>query len=168
MTDAMQHANAEVDQEERSRRKFLVFAAIAALSLSILEALRITLAYLQPGPKEGFGGDVNAGPLGDIAKGSVKHIKKGRFYLLSLDEGLLALYQGCTHLGCLVPWDDGEGVFKCPCHAGRYNRLGEVVSGPPPRPLDTFAVSLVDGEVIVDTSKRRTRDGFDLSQVTEV
>lgn len=53
----------------------------------------------------------------------------------------------CTHLGCRVRWVRAQRQFFCPCHAGVYDEDGNVVSGPPPRPLDRYEVE-VDGEKI--------------------
>jgi Rieske Fe-S protein len=53
-----------------------------------------------------------------------------------------ALSATCTHLGCRVAWDAAEANYKCPCHGGVFGRGGEVVSGPPPRPLDRIPVRL--------------------------
>ncbi len=41
----------------------------------------------------------------------------------------------CTHLGCPIHWVPARQKFLCPCHGGMFNALGEVVGGPPPRPL---------------------------------
>lgn len=55
-------------------------------------------------------------------------------------DQLTAMSATCTHLGCHVRWEAGADHFKCPCHGGVYDRAGNVVSGPPPRPLDRVQV----------------------------
>ena len=51
---------------------------------------------------------------------------------------LFILNSRCTHLGCTVNWSDTDQVYLCPCHDAKFGRKGEVLDGPPPRPLDTF------------------------------
>jgi nucleotide-binding universal stress UspA family protein/nitrite reductase/ring-hydroxylating ferredoxin subunit len=51
-------------------------------------------------------------------------------------DGELHLFSAkCTHLGCTVGWNAGDGVFACPCHGSRYGPNGEVVQGPAVRAL---------------------------------
>lgn len=52
------------------------------------------------------------------------------------DKALHALSATCTHLGCQVRWDAQATRFRCPCHGGVFDAHGNVVEGPPPRPLD--------------------------------
>ena len=147
-----------------TRREFVAVAAAGALALALADAARIVFDFLKPQPKAGFGGVFTAGAVTDFPPGSLTHIRQGRFFVVHVEDGLLALYQRCTHLGCLVPWNEAEGRFACPCHAGRYNRVGEQVAGPPPRPLDLFPVTIVNGQVLVDTSQVVTRQRYEPSQ----
>ncbi len=55
-------------------------------------------------------------------------------------DQLTAMSATCSHLGCHVKWEGDANHFKCPCHGGVYDRAGNVVSGPPPRPLDKLQV----------------------------
>jgi menaquinol-cytochrome c reductase iron-sulfur subunit len=48
----------------------------------------------------------------------------------------------CTHLGCQVLWDSEGKRFRCPCHGGVYDANGQVLDGPPPRPLTTLDVKV--------------------------
>lgn len=69
-------------------------------------------------------------------------------------ENLMAIYQVCVHLGCLVPYIPSEKRFICPCHGSTYERDSKYVRGPAPRNLDQFPVRVVNGNVIVDTGRR--------------
>jgi len=125
--------------------------------------------FLRPIPHPGaFGGRVRAGRVEEFLTGSMSHVAAGQFYVSRLPEGLLAMSHRCTHLGCTVPWVEAEARFNCPCHGSIFNTRGEVLAGPAPRPLDTFPVEIVEGEVWVDTSQLITRAGFDPSQVAKV
>ena len=55
----------------------------------------------------------------------------------------------CTHLGCRVRWVAEQGGFFCPCHNAVFGPDGEVLAGPPPRPLDEFDLKVEDGQIFV-------------------
>jgi menaquinol-cytochrome c reductase iron-sulfur subunit len=61
----------------------------------------------------------------------------------------VAMSNICTHLGCRVRWISEQEEFFCPCHNGVYDKDGNVVSGPPPRPLDRFDVKVEDDELLI-------------------
>ena len=70
-------------------------------------------------------------------------------------EGIMAIYQVCVHLGCLVPYDAPQKRFICPCHGSTYERDTKYVRGPAPRDLDQFPVKVVNDIIVVDTGKRQ-------------
>jgi cytochrome b6-f complex iron-sulfur subunit len=69
-----------------------------------------------------------------------------------MEEGYVALYQKCVHLGCRVPWCASSQWFECPCHGSKYNRVGERRGGPAPRGLDRFVLEVSGGNIVVDTA----------------
>jgi Rieske Fe-S protein len=64
---------------------------------------------------------------------------------------IVAISAGCTHLGCIVTWDEAEKLFKCPCHDGRFDVDGKVISGPPPAPLKRHKTRIDNGKVFLAT-----------------
>jgi glycine/D-amino acid oxidase-like deaminating enzyme/nitrite reductase/ring-hydroxylating ferredoxin subunit len=51
------------------------------------------------------------------------------------DGSLVAVSARCTHLGCLVRWNDAERSWDCPCHGSRFTPEGDVIHGPAVTPL---------------------------------
>jgi cytochrome b6-f complex iron-sulfur subunit len=150
-----------------SRRDFLKLGLGTLSALAILEVGGASLLFMQPRRMEGdFGGPVNAGPVDDFPLGSVVEFPDGRFFVIRSPEGgFLAVYQRCTHLGCSVSWETDKNRFFCPCHASSFDIHGDVENPPAPRALDTFAVTIDQGQVIVDTGRVQTRDAFTQEQL---
>ena len=88
---------------------------------------------------------------GEIPVGSAKNIvfnNTPAIIINRADKGLVALSKICTHLGCIVEYNKEKNRLLCPCHAGVYDLEGNVLSGPPPRPLQKLPLK-VEGETIV-------------------
>ena len=66
--------------------------------------------------------------------------------LLRVDQReVVAFSQQCTHLGCVVYYQAKENRWHCPCHEGNFATLtGDVISGPPTRPLGRIDVEVRD------------------------
>ena len=106
--------------------------------------------------------------------GTVTKVDAGKFYLVHVEQGMIALYWRCTHLGCTVPWKpeerpDAGGCFCCPCHGSQFNKVGEKIGGPAPRPMDYFPIEIdAAGNVWVDTGRVQQRTAFSPDQLTPV
>jgi cytochrome b6-f complex iron-sulfur subunit len=150
-----------------TRRNFLGWLWLAAVTGVFAQTGAALYQFFRPQVEsDGFGGTVVAGTPEEFAPGTVSHVREGRFYISCLEDGgMLALWQRCTHLGCTVPWRADVGEFNCPCHSSLFNRKGEVLGGPAPRPMDLFPVDLEDGKVVVDTARPIEREAFDPSQL---
>lgn len=71
------------------------------------------------------------------------------YVLTENGRDFIALSNICTHLGCRVRWVEGQQEFFCPCHNGVFDKSGQVVSGPPPRPLDQYPVKVEGGQLYI-------------------
>lgn len=108
---------------------------------------------LVPRVQGGFGGALAAGAEAGFPEGEVRYFPAGRFYLTRVDGELIALYQKCPHLGCRVPYCESSGRFECPCHGSIFTRKGEYVTGPAPRGMDRFPLTVEDRTVTVNTGE---------------
>ncbi|MGH9149853.1 MAG: ubiquinol-cytochrome c reductase iron-sulfur subunit, partial [Acidimicrobiales bacterium] len=161
-----------------TRRQFFNRSIVAMFTLGIGGFGTYSIAFLWPSLSGGFGSKIRAGRLDAILaeiadKREPFYVPEGRLYiapyppadlgkarevyagavLQGMEDGVVALYQKCPHLGCRVPWCDSAQWFECPCHGSRYNRVGEKKFGPAPRGLDRFPVSVDNGIVVVDTGQ---------------
>jgi len=136
-----------------NRRKFLnILLGIGGIGgLSILTYP--ILSYLKP-PKSAKPkvNSVKAGSAAEFPANSYKIVKFGRrpVILVKTDQGkFVALSATCTHLDCIVQYKKNTKQIWCACHNGTYDLNGRNVSGPPPKPLENFAVKIIDDEIII-------------------
>ena len=161
-----------------SRRQFFNRASVTLMSAGIGAFTAAGfVAFLWPTASGGFGQPVTIGKLDDILE-SIR-TGDGFFYapgartwvteypadalpkartiypeniLVGMEQGIVALYQKCPHLGCRVPSCATSQWFECPCHGSQYNQVGEKKGGPAPRGMDRFPVTIAgNGDVTVNT-----------------
>ncbi len=135
-----------------SRRGFLKLMMGFSVVATLAGVLTPIVGYLWP-PAQGSaggGGRVQVGTTRDIppGQGKVVPVNNKPVIVVNTTQGVKAFSAVCTHLGCIVEWDETRKFILCPCHDGRFNPIsGAVISGPPPRPLAPVDV-VVDGENI--------------------
>ena len=138
---------------DTSRRKFLngllgIFG-IGGLGSVLYPVFR----YLTPVPHKGQEvSSVVAGTVEELTPNSGKLFKFGTKpgILIMTPSGEYRAFNAiCTHLGCTVQYSKKETQIWCACHNGHYDLNGNVVSGPPPRALEEFDVSIKGKEIHV-------------------
>lgn len=137
-------------ESKRSFLKFVMTGGLLALAGSIFYPI---FAYLKP-PKQGEVEvtSVKAGKVSELEKDSGKIVKFGTkpVILIKTAEGnLKALSATCTHLDCTVQYKKELGLIWCACHNGKYDLTGRNVSGPPPRPLSEYRVTVQGDEIFI-------------------
>lgn len=71
-------------------------------------------------------------------------------YVLRKNEAETVVFSNvCTHLSCRVIWHEDQQTYICPCHDGHFGINGEIISGPQPRPLDSFESKIEEGNLFI-------------------
>lgn len=151
--NAEAQASPSVQVAAPSRREFLYYIWGASIALLLGQVSAGLIWFVFPRFKAGeFGGVFPYDPAELPAQGEPPlFIASGRFHVSNTENGLLALYGVCTHLGCLPKWVPTNTRFECPCHGSKFRGNGSYIEGPAPRGLDRFPVTITysDGEVVV-------------------
>jgi cytochrome b6-f complex iron-sulfur subunit len=141
----------------RSRRQFLKYVlGFSVLSTLGMVATPVIRFLIPPQTNAGGGsGKVKVGTTADIPIGSAKVVPVGGkpTIVINGNQGVTAFSAICTHLGCIVAWDQTAQQIACPCHDGRFNpQNGTVVSGPPPAPLPSITATIEGEDIFVVVS----------------
>jgi len=101
----------------------------------------------------------DAVPLDDMPESGMKKVELNirggdrpdtRVFLRRDPDGTLTAFSAfCSHLGCLVNFNNIKKEFICPCHGGRYDSEGRVIAGPPPAPLARLPVRIAGNKIQV-------------------
>ncbi|MBZ5539121.1 MAG: Rieske 2Fe-2S domain-containing protein [Acidobacteriia bacterium] len=144
-------------QVQPARRRVVEILLGGGLMASIVSFLYPVLRYLVPPPVPDLGGDeVVAGKVGDLKANSSKIFRFGNrpaLLLLTAEGEYRALSATCTHLSCTVQYRSDLHEIWCACHNGMYDLNGRNISGPPPRPLETYQVHVRGDEVVVSRKR---------------
>ena len=130
-------------------------AAMFAVCASAVGAVRFLVPNVLFEPSLVF----KAGKPEDFPDGSVTFLEEERVFLVRKGNTFRCLSAICTHLGCTVN-RTGQG-YHCPCHGSVFDDQGSVKSGPAPRALEWFLVTLSkDSRLLVDKNQRVNSDKY--------
>lgn len=140
------------DKKGVSRRDFLGLAAFGAAILASIGTLAGSLRFVKADVYSEESKKFKIGKIENFPLGTTRKIDDKNVFIFSDDNGLFAISAICTHLGCIV--SSAEFGFQCPCHGSQFNRDGNVIGGPAPRPLEWFEIRQeVDGTLFIDAGK---------------
>lgn len=151
----METLTASMDTNQgTTRRGFLDWLIALGSGITVLAMTIPGLAYLWPAARGGGAKSVEVKDANKLKPDESETIQFGSQVVIVVRgrSGFKAFSASCTHLGCLVKWEQESREFKCPCHAGVFDLNGEVVSGPAPSPLPEFKVKQVGDKVIVSSA----------------
>jgi menaquinol-cytochrome c reductase iron-sulfur subunit len=158
----------------KDRRDFLLklgigsgLAALGAQTVASMRSLVPNVSYDAPTT-------VKLGMPNDFPDG-LKFLPDERLFVFREGNTFHAVSAVCTHLGCTVRAEalpqpevktvEGQSLrlthrFLCPCHGSKYGGDGSNVSGPAPKPLAWYhlSVSTDDGQLVVDLARPVERD----------
>lgn len=161
------NSTSETERKAISRRRLIVYAWIGAGAIVVGELIAGTLAFLWPKRKNKGEKIFIAGKVNDFKVGEIVYFRKEKTFIERLEGGFMAMSAICPHLHCIVNWNQMLEKFECPCHGAKFNQNGEVLEGPPPRPLDLYKLQIVEEKLVIDTASPIEREKFDPSHLVK-
>jgi menaquinol-cytochrome c reductase iron-sulfur subunit len=157
----------------KDRRDFLMKLGLGAGVTGIGAQAAASLRSLVPNVSYDAPTTVKLGPPNEFPDG-LKFLPDQRLFVFREGNTFHAVSAVCTHLGCTVRAEalpqaktmEVEGAplrvthrFLCPCHGSVYSGDGGNESGPAPRPLAWYQLSVAadDGQLVVDLAREVER-----------
>lgn len=137
--------------EDYPRRSWLLYTLGAAVASTLAVLLYPVMRFIRPRAATNVGAQEVVAPykVSDLKADAEGHwpppfeFNGKPCLLVRTPEGTVRAFNAiCTHVGCTVECRPAEGDIFCNCHNGVYNLNGQNVSGPPPRPLQEYKVTI--------------------------
>jgi len=138
------------------RRGALVWLGRGFLALWVPALGAMAASFLKAPSSEKRAGErqVNCGKLSSLPVGEarmVRHAEEPMFVVRLAETEILAVSAICTHMRCVLKWKRDDSTFQCPCHDGAFDKAGNVLSGPPKKPLKQYPTEIRADEIVVHT-----------------
>ena len=152
-----------LEDKQVSRRKFLkgIFGAISGV-IGVTIATPLIGYFLSPAWRKRKKIPVAIARIKDIPVNQptfvtyeertndgwyVTTLSKGAWIVNKDNKDVTVFDPRCTHLNCPYYWDKKAKIFNCPCHDGKFDIDGNVIGGPPPRPLDRIQIDVAEDTI---------------------
>jgi cytochrome b6-f complex iron-sulfur subunit len=136
-----------------TRRSFIDFLLSTSLGATVMSVVYPVVQFLiPPAVSEAQQNNVVAGSAKELKPNSGKIFKFGTrpAIVVRTPTGEFRAFSAiCTHLNCTVQYRDDFQHIWCACHGGQFDLNGLNVAGPPPRPLEEYAVNLSGNDIVV-------------------
>ena len=136
-----------------TRRSFIDFLLNTSLGATVMSIVYPVVQFLiPPAVSEAQQNNVVAGSAKELKPNSGKVFKFGSrpAIVVRTPTGEFRAFSAiCTHLNCTVQYRDDFQHIWCACHGGQFDLNGLNVAGPPPRPLEEYAVNLSGDDIVV-------------------
>ena len=132
------------------RRELLSWIWLIAATAAAAKATELTYSFVRTSRAAQRHTRFDAGTVADLgAMGDAPQpFPEGRFWVAQTPEGVAALDGVCTHLDCLLGWDEQVHEFICPCHGSHYDTSGRIRKGPAPKNLAIPPYEFIDDTTI--------------------
>ncbi len=145
--------DASPTRQLRDRRSLIRWLLGGGFAASLASFVYPVVRFMSPPPvAESSVNEAPAGKASEFKLNSAKIVKFGSRPVLLIRAGETewrAYSAICTHLNCTVQYQGESRRIWCACHNGYYDLNGQVISGPPPRPLDEYTVHVRGDELVV-------------------
>lgn len=136
--------------DDPSRRRF-VEACIVGMGVASAGAVTYPVVAFLGRPASVRAAQAVRVALGDLGEDQARYVEWQGQQVAIVNTGGTpkVLSASCSHLGCLVSWDNLKRVFHCPCHGAVFDDQGKPLSGPVSQPLTSIPFQVVDGHVVI-------------------
>lgn len=147
------------EKERKITRRFFFgilgkASILIALLAEAIGAIRAFIPQVLYEPPSRF----KVGKPDDFPEG-ITFLPEHRLYILRKGDDFHTISAVCTHLYCVVDWKPDQLEFYCSCHGSTFSKDGINLTGPAPKPLPGYALSLApDGNLVVDSNEQVMQD----------
>lgn len=138
------------DQSDVSRRHF-VELCIGGMGVVSAGAVAYPVVSFLGRPTSLEGSQTIKVPIAELNEDQARYVdwQGQQVAVIYTGKTPKAFSASCSHLGCLVAWDNVKHVFRCPCHGAVFDDQGRPVSGPVTKSLESIPFQVSEGHIVI-------------------